>query len=246
MSSEFFSVGVVAPLLLWGIWIIAEESIFDRDFLIRKKQRNSQNQVVLIQVLIVCAILGTLVALLNGVISIRFIVLGGIVSALARWYLQTREREILNRLNAELDAQLPPAIQIIAILIAAGVSPIRSLSIVASNSQSKVAQEFSKVVRDVTAGVSMISAIDNFAQRSKTRLAQRFASSIVMALERGSPLTQVLIDYVRDSRHEAKNQIQRRAGRAEIALMIPVVFLILPISVLFALWPSLNRLAAMM
>ena len=28
------------------------------------------------------------------------------------------------------------------------------------------------------------------------------------------------------------------AGKADIALMIPVIFLILPISVLFALWPS--------
>jgi tight adherence protein C len=33
-------------------------------------------------------------------------------------------------------------------------------------------------------------------------------------------------------------QIAERASRAEIQLMIPVVFLILPISILFALWPS--------
>jgi tight adherence protein C len=32
------------------------------------------------------------------------------------------------------------------------------------------------------------------------------------------------------------------AGKAEVAMMIPVVFLILPISILFALWPSLTNL----
>jgi tight adherence protein C len=32
------------------------------------------------------------------------------------------------------------------------------------------------------------------------------------------------------------------AGKAEISMMIPVVFLILPISILFALWPSLTNL----
>jgi tight adherence protein C len=36
----------------------------------------------------------------------------------------------------------------------------------------------------------------------------------------------------------------RRAGKAEIALLLPVVFLLLPISVLFALFPSITQLQA--
>jgi tight adherence protein C len=32
------------------------------------------------------------------------------------------------------------------------------------------------------------------------------------------------------------------AGKAEISMMIPVIFLILPVSMLFALWPSLSNL----
>jgi tight adherence protein C len=34
-----------------------------------------------------------------------------------------------------------------------------------------------------------------------------------------------------------------KAGKAETSMMIPIVFLILPISVLFALWPSINQLS---
>jgi tight adherence protein C len=33
-----------------------------------------------------------------------------------------------------------------------------------------------------------------------------------------------------------------KAGKAEISMMVPVVFLILPVSILFALWPSVIRL----
>jgi tight adherence protein C len=40
----------------------------------------------------------------------------------------------------------------------------------------------------------------------------------------------------------SKSEIMDRAGKAEIGLMIPVVFLILPISILFALWPSYQQL----
>jgi len=43
---------------------------------------------------------------------------------------------------------------------------------------------------------------------------------------------------VEEVRNEERSQLLVAAGKAEIALMIPVVFLILPISVLFALWPS--------
>jgi len=38
----------------------------------------------------------------------------------------------------------------------------------------------------------------------------------------------------------------QRAGKAEISLMIPIVFLILPISILFALFPSFEQLNSFM
>ena len=43
-----------------------------------------------------------------------------------------------------------------------------------------------------------------------------------------------------------RNQIMTAAGKAEISMMIPVVFLILPVSMLFALWPSLSNLNGFM
>jgi len=34
----------------------------------------------------------------------------------------------------------------------------------------------------------------------------------------------------------------KKSGRSEIALLIPVVFLILPVSICFAIWPSIYGL----
>ena len=65
---------------------------------------------------------------------------------------------------------------------------------------------------------------------------------LILGIERGSSLTPILIAQVKDARTARKNQILQKAGKAEIALMIPVVFLILPISILFALWPSYQQL----
>ena len=90
----------------------------------------------------------------------------------------------------------------------------------------------------------MTQALDNLSRKYDSLILRRFVTGIILAVERGSTLTPILIAQVKDARVARKNQILQRAGRAEIALMIPVVFLILPISILFALWPSYQQLGA--
>ncbi|MGA1306100.1 MAG: pilus assembly protein TadB, partial [Candidatus Nanopelagicaceae bacterium] len=67
-----------------------------------------------------------------------------------------------------------------------------------------------------------------------------------LGIQRGSSLGPILIAQVKDARLASKNLILQRAGKAEIALMIPIVFLILPISILFALFPSFEQLNSFM
>ena len=62
--------------------------------------------------------------------------------------------------------------------------------------------------------------------------------NILIAIERGTPLAEVISRQVDEVRQAQRTSLLEKAGKAEIALMIPVVFLILPVSVLFALWPS--------
>ena len=246
MKIELLRIGIVAPVIVMGIWIVAEESLFDRSF--HRVNENSSSRKfrgLLAQIAFVTVAFLILASILVGVVSLRFIVIVGASFVLFIFYERSRSDDARRSERALVDAELPQLAQIMAILVSAGVSPIQSLAIISENSRSKTANEFERVVEDVNSGFSMISALDRFAQRTETRLSRRLSNTIAMALERGSPLTQVLIDFVRDARNEERNSIQRRAGRAEIALMIPVIFLILPISVLFALWPSLARLSEM-
>jgi tight adherence protein C len=43
-------------------------------------------------------------------------------------------------------------------------------------------------------------------------------------------------------REEIKSRLLRQAGRNETRMLIPLVFLILPVTVLFAIYPSLELL----
>mgnify|MGYP003340734856 FL=1 len=67
---------------------------------------------------------------------------------------------------------------------------------------------------------------------------RRFSDTLILALERGTSLSDVLARQVQEIRNEHQTRLIEEAGKAEISLMIPVIFLILPISILFALWPS--------
>ena len=60
--------------------------------------------------------------------------------------------------------------------------------------------------------------------------------------ETGYYLVEVLQSHAKEAQGIERNRILSLASKSEISMMIPVVFLILPISILFALWPSLSNL----
>ena len=61
---------------------------------------------------------------------------------------------------------------------------------------------------------------------------------MIVAVERGTPLAEVLRAQAQDVREEGRRAVMEEGGKKEIAMMIPVVFLVLPITVLFALFPG--------
>lgn len=157
-------------------------------------------------------------------------------------FRQRKDAHLQTKIAEQITLELPQVIQTICLLIAAGISPIKALQIISQGSNSNVALEFKKVLTDVSNGMSAISALDRSLTRAPNGEMRRFITSMVIAVERGSPLVPILISLVRDSQGEWRNQLLKRAGKAEIALMIPVVFLLLPLSVLFALFPSILEL----
>ena len=66
----------------------------------------------------------------------------------------------------------------------------------------------------------------------------RAIDQVLGALERGAPLAAVLRSQAGDAREEAKRTIIELAGRKEISMLVPLVFLILPVTVAFALFPG--------
>ena len=65
------------------------------------------------------------------------------------------------------------------------------------------------------------------------------------SLERGTPLADVLHAQAADVREAGRRALIESAARREVLMMVPVVFLVLPVTVLFALFPGLISIVSL-
>ena len=251
----------IAPLVLWGVWIVSESS-FDiflaqsraRSYLtkslrwIRPIDTESDERTIRRKAVhfIFALGLGTfwLIYLLvfvvpNFALPITLILLSIVSYGVYLLNGANRQRKMETR---KFESELPTFMQLMTVLISSGISPTRALDLLTRRPQSVSARKLRDVVKDVNEGKSIVEALDTLAAQNESLILRRFTTGIILGIERGSSLTPVLIAQVKDARTLEKNKTLQKAGRAEIALMVPVVFLILPISILFALWPSYQQL----
>jgi len=184
------------------------------------------------------AILGSIIIVArSGSIVIVVVFAGlGVVSAYALqdWLLSARAK----RRGKRLGEQLPTVAELLAFAVAAGEPPLAALERVSRTVDGELASELATVVSDVRVGAPLSVAMRDLTGRSQSQAIGRFVDGIVVSLERGSPLAEVLRAQAADARAAGRRQLLESAGRREVAMLVPVVFLILPIVVVIALFPG--------
>jgi tight adherence protein C len=148
----------------------------------------------------------------------------------------------VRRREERLLAELPTIAELLALAVAAGESPPAALERVASTARGELAGEIRRMVAEVRAGAPVTTALTALADRSGLPPLSRFAEGVVVALERGTPLADVLRNQAHDVREAGRRALLEAGGRKEILMMVPVVFLVLPVTVVFAVFPSLATL----
>lgn len=108
--------------------------------------------------------------------------------------------------------------------------------------KSPLQRELSRISGELRVGNSLSKVLDQFSARLGSIVISDFADAVVLTLARGTPLAELLDNHAQTIRENHRRLLLERAGRAEIKMMVPVVFLLLPISVLFVLWPSFQQL----
>ncbi|MGH3472262.1 MAG: type II secretion system F family protein [Nocardioidaceae bacterium] len=150
---------------------------------------------------------------------------------------QLLSRQVKSRENRIL-AEFPTVADLLALSVAAGEGPVAALDRVVSTCRGPLVQELAHVLADSRAGASMTSALDQLSLRTGLSIVARFAEGLAVAIERGTPLVDVLAAQAGDVREESKRALIETGARKEVAMMVPVVFLIMPVTLLFAFFPG--------
>jgi tight adherence protein C len=191
----------------------------------------------------IVATVGSVAAGDLNVLSAGLLCVAGLVGGvLGRdWWLtqQVQRREEL------LLAEFPVVAELLALAVTAGESPTAAIARVTRLSGGELAQELSAALGRARAGIPLVDALQQLADRTSLEPLARFVDGLLVAIERGTPLAEVLRAQAADVREAGKRRLLEAGGRKEIAMMVPVVFLVLPVTVLFALFPGLISIVSL-
>ncbi|WP_345750558.1 type II secretion system F family protein [Microbacterium rhizophilus] len=144
--------------------------------------------------------------------------------------------------TARIADELPTVLEFLALCLAAGEGILDSLRRVGSVGSGELTAELRVVVLDVGTGSSLPDALTAMSRRLQVPALARAVEHTVAALDRGAPLAQALQAQATDAREDAKRALIETAGRKEILMLLPLVFGLLPLSVLFAVFPGVFML----
>jgi tight adherence protein C len=157
------------------------------------------------------------------------------------WYLT---KQVQRRESAML-SEFPVVADLLALSVVAGEAPPDALLRVCRLTGGELARDLDAALARARSGAPLTTALSDLAERTTLEPFSRFVQGLVVAIERGTPLADVLRAQATDVREVGKRALLEAGGRKEISMMVPVVFMLLPVTVLFALFPALSTLVSL-
>jgi tight adherence protein C len=163
----------------------------------------------------------------------------GVGGAVARDYMLTRA--VASR-EQRIVAELPTVAELLALSVAAGEGAVGALERVSRSTHGVMSEELRATLAASRTGTPLAQALTQLADRTGAVPLRRFADGVATAVERGTPLAEVLRAQAQDVRTAGQRALMEEGGKREIAMMVPVIFLILPVTVVFAVFPGLTTI----
>lgn len=160
----------------------------------------------------------------------------GLAGVLLRDHALTRQ---VARREERISAEFPTVAELLALSVGAGEGAIGALERVARSTRGELSGELERTLADARSGVPLTMALERLADRAGLSAVRRFADGVAVAVDRGTPLADVLRAQAQDVRDARQRALMEAGGRKEVLMMVPVVFLILPVTVAFAVFPGL-------
>ncbi|MCQ9384663.1 type II secretion system F family protein [Brevibacterium sp. 50QC2O2] len=185
------------------------------------------------------AVLAGLVSFSRGfhpLLALALIVLGGAAGHLGNdWWLTQRVKRREERILAEF----PTIAELLSLSIMAGEGTVDALQRVCRTASGELSGELAGALAAARTGTGLVEALDTMARRTGIPSLVQFVDGIAIAIARGTPLAEVLRAQAADVREEGRRSLMELSGKKEVGMLVPVVMFVLPVTVVFAVYPSL-------
>lgn len=148
----------------------------------------------------------------------------------------------MRRREQRMMLEFPTVAELLALSVGAGEGPVGALERVSRSAHGELTSELRTTLAAVRSGVPLTLALEALADRTGVATLARFAEGVAVAVERGTPLADVLRFQAQDVREASRRSLMELGGKKEVLMLVPVVFLLLPVTVVFAVFPSLITL----
>ncbi len=165
---------------------------------------------------------------------------------------QQRVAEAFEKVRAKLhrrpNAQFSELVELVDMLavvervLASGDSTLGAITWLGRRGHGRDARQFALVAQKVAAGSELGAELRAWQSKARSAELQDLLTKLISTTNSGADVV-AIVRNLRDSVEGAIRAAQLAAlGKSEMRMMIPIVFLVLPITVMFAVFPSLTLL----
>ena len=140
-------------------------------------------------------------------------------------------------------AQLPDALDLLAVSVEAGLGLDGALTKLAENMDGPLIDEFALTLGEIRIGESRHDALKKMTMRIPTPEVAAFVRSIIQADQLGISLSRILRVQAADSRMRRQAAAEEKAMKAPIKMLFPTVLFIFPAMFVVILGPAFLNLA---
>ncbi len=143
----------------------------------------------------------------------------------------------------QIDFELPDFAHALGLLLGNGLPVNVALGWLAPRAKGLLAEAFVKVNQNLELGADLVQELEALGKQIPNQQLIELCEKLSVAIVRGAPVSSQVIAHAGAARALLHRQLLKQAGSNETKMLIPVIFLILPVTVLFAIFPSILVLA---
>lgn len=148
------------------------------------------------------------------------------------------------RTRSAVSDEIPAVLDLLGLCVSTGLTIPHALERIAVSGRGTLPDECRRITAEIGLGVSVSDALHASEARVGHAGWSRLVEHLEIARRHGTPLIDIIRSLAADEQHSAGQKLLESASARETLMMFPLVFLILPVTVIMAIFPGVTALTS--